>query len=121
MSGTWNGTLNIEDPISATVSGEFAFLPSSGGKVSGVILVEVDEITLSHFEAVVSGTTLVLDPFLLDTEFGEVMVEGGQAELTDLNADGLADFGEGSLTALGFPVELEFERIKMPDGSEFTP
>ena len=121
VSGTWNGNLNIQEPISASVSGEFAFLQSSGGKVSGVILVEVDEITLSHFEAVVSGTTLVLDPFLLDTSFGEIMVEGGQADLIDLNGDGLADFGEGSLTALGLPVELTFERIKMPDGSAYTP
>ena len=35
MCQTWNGTLNIEDPISATVSGEFAFLQSSEARHRG--------------------------------------------------------------------------------------
>jgi len=119
VSGTWDGTLAIEDPIQAVISGEFAFLQSSGGKVSGVILVEVDEITLSHFEAVVSGDTLVLEPFLLETVIGPVMVENGEAVLSDLDGDGFADYGEGYLFALGYPIDFTFSRIKMPDGTPF--
>ena len=121
VSGTWMGTLDIVKPIKATVTGEFAFLQSSGGKVSGVILVEIQEITLSHFEAVTSGNMLILEPFLLDTEFGQIMVEHGEAELVDTDGDGYADYGEGSLLALGFPVDLTFTRVKMPDGTPFNP
>jgi hypothetical protein len=119
VSGTWDGTLSVTQPIVGVVSGEFAFLQSSGGKVSGVILVEVDEITLSHFEAVISGNTLILDPFLLETMIGPVMVENGEAELSDLDGDGFADYGQGYLFALGYPIDFTFERIKMPDGTPY--
>ena len=117
VSGTWDGHLEIEEPLVAEVDGEFAFLQSSGGKVSGVILVDIDEITLSHFEGVVSGTTLVLDSFLLDTVIGLVLVESGEVELIDNDDDGYADYGEGILFALGYPINVTFYRLSLPDGS----
>ncbi|MFT7624197.1 MAG: DNA-binding beta-propeller fold protein YncE [Myxococcota bacterium] len=126
VSGKWMVTL--EATKVPTLAGLISFDPqaglsliqATGGNLTGVIESEAveDFTTLSHLEGVVSGNKLVLEPFLFDTDFGEIQVHGGFADLIDEDGDGFADSGVGSVTALSFVVPWHMERISLPGAGQ---
>lgn len=114
-SGTWSAAITVTNPISITQSVNLGILQSAGGKVAGVLLSEIGGATLDHMEGVVSGSTLVLEPFLVDSDFGELLVDSFEATLEDTDGDGFADTGDGVAGALGFEGIVKMTRISGPE------
>jgi mono/diheme cytochrome c family protein len=113
-SGDWLITVSVTQPFTASESANVALVQSQGGKVAGVVMDDFAEGTLDHVEGVMSANTLVLDPFLVDTVIGDIMVDHFECELQDTDGDGFADYGVGSITALGQAGEVSMERISVP-------
>lgn len=111
ISGTW------EWKISGAVSGtlKIAFLQSRGGQVSGTILESDGGIDFDFVEGFVSGTTLVIEPFIAFTDFGDVQVTKVQMELQDLmGADGYADDGTGMVETSLVNLNVRATRLTIP-------
>ena len=104
MSGGWR--LRVTAPLDGSVRG--AFLQAAGGRVTGAILESDGVIDFDHVEGFVVGTTLILDPFLVESEFGQVRIDHTEIELYDDDNDGRADRGEGiAQTIVDLTVLLE--------------
>jgi YVTN family beta-propeller protein len=104
MSGGWR--LRVTAPLDGSVRG--AFLQAAGGRVTGAILESDGVIDFDHVEGFVVGTTLILEPFLVESEFGQVRIDSAVIELYDDDEDGLADRGEGvAHTIVDLTVLLE--------------
>lgn len=109
-SGDWRWS------VSGAVSGEIdvSFIQGSGGQVSGIVsdgggLVEVDFV-----EGFVTGTLLVINPFLVDSSFGQIMTEGVEATLEDTDGDGFADVGKGKIYTPFVDLDVSFTRLGLP-------
>lgn len=110
MSGGWR--LRVTAPLDGSVRG--AFLQAPGGRVTGAILESDGIIDFDHVEGFVVGTTLILEPFLVESEFGQVRIDSAEIELFDDDDDGRADRGEGvAHTIVDLTVLLE--RTSYPD------
>ncbi len=109
-SGRWRW--NIRGLIDASVV--VAAIQSTGGHVSGVILESDEAIDFDHVEGYVSGTTLIIDPFLALTDFGQVQVREIEAELFDEDEDGRADGGQGEIRSI-IDLDVEMVRLAYPD------
>lgn len=111
ISGTWEWT------ISGAVNGtlKIAFLQGRGGQVSGTILESDGGIDFDFVEGFVSGTTLVIEPFIALTDFGDVQVTKVQMELQDLmGADGYADDGTGTVETSLVNLNVRAKRLTIP-------
>jgi len=113
-SGDWLITVSVTQPITASESANVAVIQSQGGKVSGVVMDDFEQGTLDHVEGVMSVDTLILDPFMVDTVIGEIMVDSLECLMQDTDGDGFADYGTGSITALGQSGEVIMERTSVP-------
>ena len=108
VSGTF--ILSLSNPLVGTFDFPTSFLQSRGGKVTGVVSDDFEEGGIDHLEGSVSGITLVLDPFIVQSDFGDFPVpDGAEMDTVDFDDDGFADFAEGSifLEALGSTFEIE--------------
>jgi len=118
VSGPWSLRFTVEGVGSA--AGRVAFLQSRGGQVTGVSLDDFDEGSIGHVEGVVSGMTLALDPFYIDSVFGELYVaEGIIVETVDEDGDGYADSGTGysflEFAGTPFDIDIVATRLALPD------
>jgi hypothetical protein len=96
MSGSF--LLRLENPAVGVYTFPTAFLQSRGGKVTGVVRDDFEEGGIDHLEGSVSGITLILDPFIVQTDFGDFPIpDGAELETVDYDDDGLADFAEGTI------------------------
>ena len=118
VSGQFRATLYASqvapELINSDPEADIAFLQATGGNVTGVLNTVISVATISHLEGVTSGMTLVLEPFLFDTDFGEIQLESGYIDLVDEDGDGYADGGTGAVSALGFTVPLSMVRTSTP-------
>ena len=118
VSGEWRATLrlsqlDLQELVGISVgdvTGSLALLQATGGNVTGVVLTEIDEADIDHVRGVTSGSVMVLEPFRVPTDFGDLMVDGGEFDLVDSDADGYADAATGFFTALGFEVVVDLNR-----------
>lgn len=111
ISGTWKW--EISGAVSGTL--KIAMLQGRGGQVSGTILESNGGIDFDHVEGFVSGTTLVLDPFLAHTDFGDVQVNKVEMQLQDLmGADGYADDGVGMVETSLVNLNVRATRLSIP-------
>ena len=95
--------LSLENPLIGTYSFPTSFLQSRGGKVTGVVSDDFEEGGIDHLEGNVSGTILVLDPFIVQTDFGDFPVpDGAELATEDYDDDGFADYGEGTILVEAF-------------------
>jgi DNA-binding beta-propeller fold protein YncE len=112
-SGEWLVTVTITQPFSASESANVAVIQSQGGKVAGVVIDDFEEGTLDHVEGVMSGVTLILEPFMVQSVLGEIMVDHFECVMQDTDGDGYADYGTGSITALGQAGDVIMERTNV--------
>lgn len=122
VSGQWKMTL--QSPAVGTLGVQIAVLMALGGNLTGVVLDNFQQGNLSAdaITGVVSGTTIQLDPFYVESEFGKLYVKDGFAStLEDTNADGFADKGSGAFdfTFAGkvYPIKVTWKRTALPKGS----
>ncbi len=119
VSGKWLATLQATQVLPGLIDfdpqADIAFLQATGGNMTGVINSQFDVATISHIEGVVSGMTMVLEPFLFDTDFGQIKLESGFAEMVDENGDGWAEYGVGEVSALGYTVPWFMHRVSIPE------
>lgn len=109
-------TLALSNPAFGEFAFPTSFLQSRGGKVTGVISDDFAEGGIDHLEGSVSGTILSLDPFIVQSDFGNFPVpDGADLQTEDYDDDGLADFAEGIIIieALGseFVIDATATRI----------
>ena len=121
VSGKWTATLIATEPIAGSIDATIALLQESGGNIAGVLVSSFDEAEVDHVEGVVSGKTLVLEPFLFDSSFGQILVDGGTVEMVDVEGDGWADSGAGTITALGYVAQLLLVRQSYPEDAGIVP
>ena len=121
ISGQWKMTLS--SPTVGTIHVNVAVLMATGGKMTGVVLDQIDQASVGAdaITGVVSGTTLQLDPFYVDSDFGKFYVKDGFAStLEDTNKDGFADKGKGAFDfKFGntvFPISVGWKRTALPKG-----
>ena len=121
--GSWLATALLEgSPVGALIgdvgnpSAIMSFLQSAGGNLTGVLQSEIDGATLDHVEGVTSATTVVLEPFLFGTPFGDIMVDTADFEMVDEDGDGWAESGVGKVSAIGFTIDMTMKRVSYPDG-----
>jgi hypothetical protein len=121
VSGKWKMTL--ASPAIGKITVNVAVLMATGGKMTGVVLDNFDEgsIGADAITGVVSGTTLQLDPFYVDSQFGKFFVKDGFAStLEDTNADGFADKGKGDFEfkfgPTVYPIAVTWLRTALPNG-----
>ncbi len=121
ISGQWKMTLS--SPTVGTINVNVAVLMATGGKMTGVVLDQIDQASLGAdaITGVVSGTTLQLDPFYVDSDFGKFYVKDGFAStLEDTDKDGFADKGKGAFDfKFGntvFPISVGWKRTALPKG-----
>jgi mono/diheme cytochrome c family protein len=121
ISGQWKMTLS--SPTVGTITVNVAVLMATGGKMTGVVLDSIDQASLGAdaITGVVSGTTLQLDPFYVDSDFGKFYVKDGFAStLEDTTKDGFADKGKGAFDfKFGntvFPIAVTWKRTALPKG-----
>ena len=101
VSGAFD--LRLENPLVGTYTFPTSFLQSRGGKVTGVVSDDFEEGGIDHLEGSVSGITLVLEPFIVQTDFGDFPIpDGAELETVDYDDDGFADFAEGIILIEAF-------------------
>jgi DNA-binding beta-propeller fold protein YncE len=110
INGGWE--LRITSPLDGTIEG--AFIQSTGGRVSGVIIESDGLIDVDHVEGFVAGTKLILDPFLVNSEFGQVRVDRTDIDLYDDDNDGRADRGDGVAETAFIDLTIVFSRTWYP-------
>ena len=110
VSGSW--LMTIEN---AQIRGELelGLLQARGGQVSGAMTENHGEIEFDHVEGYMSGSTLIFDPFLADTPFGELLVERAELQMIDDDNDGYADRGAGTLSTL-IELPVTARRLSLP-------
>ena len=102
--------LSLANPLFGTFDFPTSFLQSRGGKVTGVVSDDFEEGGIDHLEGSVSGITLILDPFIVQSDFGEFPVpDGTEMDTVDYDDDGFADFAEGSIFVEAFGSTFEIE------------
>ena len=121
VSGQWKMTLASKAVGQIAVN--IAVLMAEGGKMTGVVLDAFDQATLAAdaITGVVSGTTIQLDPFYVNSDFGQFYVKDGFASvLEDSNGDGFADKGTGAFDfkfgETVFPIAVTWKRTALPKG-----
>lgn len=121
VSGQWKMMLASKAVGQITVN--IAVLMAEGGKMTGVVLDAFDQASLAAdaITGVVSGKTLQLDPFYVNSDFGQFYVKDGFAStLEDSNSDGFADKGTGAFDfKFGetlFPIAVTWKRTALPKG-----
>lgn len=110
LSGDW--TLNVSEPLSGSI--QLAFIQSAGGQVSGVVLDGGGLIEIDFVEGFITDDSLVLDPFLVASDFGDILTDGVQATLTDDDGDGFADQGSGKVFTPFIDLDVTFFRNGEP-------
>ncbi|MCB9730060.1 MAG: hypothetical protein H6744_10330 [Deltaproteobacteria bacterium] len=103
--------------ITGAVSGvmDVAFIQAKGGRLSGVVLDGGGLVDADHLEGVLVGDTMIIEPFLVSSPFGEVLVNDVVAQLVDADEDGRAESGSGKVnTAL---VKLNVTMTALEDQS----
>lgn len=110
ISGRWRWD------FTGGISGDLtmAFIQSEGGKVSGVLLETNSPLDFDNVQGFVAGNTLQLEPFLVESPFGQVVVDSTTLELSDEDNDGFADRGEGPLESL-FTLQVTAQRLSLPE------
>ncbi|MEZ4264969.1 MAG: Ig-like domain-containing protein [Myxococcota bacterium] len=97
VAARWRWT--VTGAVSGTM--EMAFIQSKGGRLSGVVLDGGGLVDADHLEGVLVGDTMIIEPFLVSSPFGQVLVDEVVATMVDDDKDGLADSGKGTVnTAL---------------------
>lgn len=121
VSGEWEITL--EQTLIGKQKAKIAFVQATGGKVTGALLSKFDQGDVENgaVDGHVSGDTLVLHPFYLDSSFGKFFIDKGitaKCEDTSTPKDGFADAGSGSFVfAFGgtpYTVNVTLKRLKLP-------
>ena len=122
VSGQWKMTL--QSPSVGTFGVNMALLMALGGNLTGVVLDNIQQGNLSAdaVTGVVSGATLQLDPFYVDSEFGKFYVKDGfSSAMEDTNADGAADKGSGTFDftfgGKAYPIKVTWKRTALPKGN----
>ena len=110
ISGQWE--LAISGLVEGAAVG--AFLQTRGGYVNGTATGDTGPIDFDHVEGYVSGTQLLLDPFLVLSEFGEFQVEEVDIQLVDEDMDGYADSGTGVLRTI-VELDITLTRLSLPN------
>lgn len=95
VSGQWN--LDLFSPsFGVYAESKLAFLQAEGGQVTAASLQDDPQAKVDHLEGMVSGTDLVIFPFIVTTDFGPVKVDQDTVLTTqDTDGDGHADSASG--------------------------
>jgi hypothetical protein len=111
LSGSWEW--QIQGPIDGTVV--VAYIQGTGGQLSGVVLDGGGLIEVDHVEGFVAGEQMFIDPFLVNSPLGELLVQGAQALCTDTDGDGYADSGSGAVNTAFGDFDLTLVRLTQPE------
>lgn len=120
VSGKWS--LKGCEPQFGCANVTVAFLQATGGKITGVLVSDVSEAAVDNVQGVVSADKMVLEPFVIQTDFiGEFFIKDPTTHtMVDTNSDGFADEGSGyyEVEFIGqkFGVNLTWKRNSLPDG-----
>jgi hypothetical protein len=110
ISGKWDWS--IDGVVSGGVT--IAFIQSAGGRVSGAILDTSGGIDFDHVEGYVTGTRLIIDPFVANVQGNDIAVQNVTLDLTEVAPlDGYADSGTGILKSI-VDLEVEAQRLSLP-------
>jgi hypothetical protein len=93
---------------------DVAFIQARGGLVSGVLLDGGGIIDIDHVEGAVSGLTLTIESFPVQSIAGNIQVESATLELVDTDGDGFADAGEGAFHTSVGELPITARRTALP-------
>ncbi len=119
VSGKWK--LTLSNSLVGTIKINVALIMAQGGKLTGVVLDSFDEgnVGADAIGGVVSGKVLSLDPFYIDSQFGQFFVKDGiDSTMSDSDSDGFADLGTGGFDfKFGntvYKVGVKWKRTALP-------
>ena len=119
VSGRHAVTLRVNDAFPGLLDEdptiEFSLIQSSGGNVTAVVHYDDLGLELSHAEGVVVGTRFIVEPFLVDTDFGQLQLDAAYLDVVDTDGDGYADEGTGQAETFGVVIPWDAVRVALPD------
>ena len=110
VSGKWEWFIDGAFNGSVTI----AFIQSAGGRVSGAILDTQGGIDFDHVEGYVTGTRMIIDPFVANVSGNDVAVQSVEIDLVEMTPrDGYADSGTGTLRSI-IDLGVQAQRVSLP-------